>query len=75
MADSPEQLRLHVEAIENLNAEKKGISDDIKDRYALLKGEGFDPKVVKQLISRRAMERALVEEQDAILATYESAIG
>lgn len=75
MSDSDQQLRLHIEAIETLEEEKKGISDDIKDRYSLLKGEGFDPKVVKAIIRRRAMERAAVEEFDAVLQTYESSLG
>lgn len=70
-----EQLKLHIEAIENMTEEKKGVADDIKDRFALLKGEGFDVKVVKDVIKRRAMERAAVEEHDAVLATYESALG
>lgn len=72
---SDEQLKLHIEAIENMTEEKRGVADDIKDRFALLKGEGFDVKVVKDVIKRRAMERAAVEEHDAVLATYESALG
>lgn len=75
MSNSDEQLKLHVEALENLFEEKKGIADDIKDRFALLKEEGFDVKVTKDVLKRRAMERAAVEEHDAILATYESALG
>lgn len=69
-----EQLKLHVEAIETLLEEKKGITDDIKDRKTLIKGEGFDIKVFDALIKRRAMERAAVEEFDAVLITYESAM-
>lgn len=69
-----ERLALHVEAIENLEEEKKGIADDIKDRYALAKGEGYDPKILRKVIQRRAIERAELEEQDAVLATYEAAL-
>jgi uncharacterized protein (UPF0335 family) len=69
-----EQLRLHIEAIENLNDEIKGLSDDRKDRYALAKGEGFDTKTLKAVIQRRAIEKAAREEADALLETYEAAL-
>lgn len=69
-----ERLLLHVEAIERLEEEKKGIADDIKDRYAVVKSEGYDPKVLKSVISRRAKQREEVEEYDAVLATYEAAL-
>ena len=68
------RLQLHVDAIERLEEEKKGIADDIKDRYALAKGEGYDPKILRKVIQRRAIERAELEEQDAVLATYEAAL-
>lgn len=79
MTDEPEvmgeeRLQLHVEAIERLEEEKKGIADDIKDRYAVAKGEGYDVKVLRKVIQRRAIERAELEEQDAVLATYEAAL-
>lgn len=75
MSSSDEQLRLHIEALESLLEQKKEVSDDIKDRFALAKGEGFDVKVMKATIRRRAQERQAVEEFDAVLATYESALG
>lgn len=74
MSTTEEQLKLHVEAIENMLEQKKEISDDIKDRKTLIKSEGFDIKVFDALIKRRAMERAAVEEFDAVLITYESAL-
>lgn len=74
MSTTEEQLKLHVEAIENMLEQKKEISDDIKDRKTLIKSEGFDIKVFDALIRRRAMERAAVEEFDAVLITYESAL-
>lgn len=74
MSSSDEQLRLHIEALESLLEQKKEVSDDIKDRFALAKGEGFDVQVMKATIRRRAQERQAVEEFDAVLATYESAL-
>jgi uncharacterized protein (UPF0335 family) len=69
-----ENLKLHVEALENLIEEKKGIADDIKDRFALLKAEGFDVKVTKAILARRALERQAVEEFDQLVITYEEAL-
>lgn len=69
-----EQLLLHITAIENLAEEKKAIQDDIKDRFSLAKGEGFDTKALKLVIARRALERAAREELDALVETYETAI-
>jgi uncharacterized protein (UPF0335 family) len=64
-------LKLHIEALENLFEEKQGLADDIKDRFALLKSEGFDVKVTKAVLARRALERAAVEEFDQLVQTYE----
>jgi uncharacterized protein (UPF0335 family) len=73
--NTDERLQLHVEALENLLEEKKGISDDIKDRYALLKADGYDKQVVAAVLKRRAIERAKVEEFDQLVETYEAALG
>jgi uncharacterized protein (UPF0335 family) len=69
---SNEQLRLHVEAIEALVEEKKGIADDIKDRFAVAKSDGFDTKALAAVLRRRATERAALEEHDALVELYES---
>lgn len=69
-----EQLLQHVEAIETLNEQKKDISDEISDRYKLAKMDGFDTKILKTVIKRRAIARAELEEMDAVLQTYEHAL-
>lgn len=71
---SAEQLRLHIEALERLNDEKAGISEDIRERFALAKSEGFEPKIIRQILKLRAMERHQLEEQDALLETYRHAL-
>jgi uncharacterized protein (UPF0335 family) len=72
---SAEQLRLFIERIENLEEEKKGISDDIKDVYAELKATGFDAKTVKALVKLRKMEKNARDEAEALLETYKAALG
>ncbi len=72
---SAEQLRLFIERIERLEEEKRGISDDIKGVYAELKGQGYEPKAVRQLVKLRRMEKDARLEQEALLETYKAAIG
>lgn len=68
-------LKGFIERIERLEAEKKDIAGDIRDVYSEAKGNGFDPKIMRIIIKRRAMDRAAREEQDALVATYAHALG
>lgn len=72
---SASQLRLFIERVETLEEEKKGIADDIKDVYAEAKAQGFDTKVMKQLVRLRRMETAARQEWESLLETYKAAIG
>jgi len=70
-----DQLRSFVERIERLEEEKKTISDDIKDVYAEAKGNGFDTKVLRKVISLRKQDAQERQEQEAILDLYLQALG
>ncbi|WP_102961175.1 DUF2312 domain-containing protein [Mangrovicella endophytica] len=70
-----DQLRSFVERIERLEEEKKTIADDIKDVYAEAKGNGFDTKVLRKVISIRKQDQNERAEQDAILDLYLQALG
>ncbi|MBJ3776825.1 DUF2312 domain-containing protein [Acuticoccus mangrovi] len=70
-----EQLRQIVERIERLEEEKQGIADDIKDVYAEAKGNGFDTKVLRQIIRMRKQEPNERQEQEAVLDLYMQALG
>ena len=70
-----DKLRLFIERIERLEEEKKGISDDIKDVYSEVKCEGYDSKIVKQIVRLRKMEKDARDEADALLETYRAALG
>jgi uncharacterized protein (UPF0335 family) len=72
---SAEQLRLFIERIETLEEEKAGIAGDIKDVYAQAKGTGFDTKTMKAIVRLRRMEAAARVEAEALLDTYEIALG
>jgi len=70
-----DHLRSYIERIEKLEDEKRTISDDIKDVYAEAKGTGFDPKMMRKVVSLRKMEKAKRDEEEAILGLYLAALG
>ena len=69
------QLKSMIERIEHLEEEKKGIADDIKDIYAEAKGQGFDVKVLRKIISLRKKSKEDRQEEEELLELYKSAIG
>ncbi len=70
-----EQLRLFIERIERLEEEKKGIGDDIRDVYNEAKSQGYDPKIMRQIVRLRKMPVHDRKEMEAILDVYKSALG
>ena len=70
-----EQLTQFIERIERLEEEKRALMADIRDVYSEAKGTGFDPKIMRQLVKLRAMDRELLQEQDELLGTYRAAVG
>lgn len=70
-----DQLRAFVERIERLEEEKKTIADDIKDVYGESKAMGFDPKILKRVISLRKKDDQERMEEELILDTYLQALG
>ena len=77
MSDSIEanQLRLFIERVERLEEEKKGMMDDIRDVYLEAKSQGYDPKIMRQIIRLRRMEQNARDEAEALLETYKAALG
>lgn len=69
-----EQLRSFIERIERLEEDRKGIAEDIKEIYAGAKATGFDPKIMRKVISIRKMDQADRQEQEALLDVYMHAI-
>ena len=69
------QLRAIVERIERLEEEKKTIAADIKEVYAEAKGNGYDIKILRKVISLRKKEVAERMEEEALLDVYLAALG
>ena len=70
-----DQLKAFVERIERLEEEKRTIADDIKDVYAEAKGNGFDVKIMRKVISLRRQDLNKRREEEEILDIYMSALG
>jgi uncharacterized protein (UPF0335 family) len=72
---SRDQLRSIVERVERLEEEKQAIADDIKEVYAEAKGNGFDTKIIRQVVRIRKQDTAERQEQEALLDVYLAALG
>jgi len=70
-----DQLRQYIERVERLEEEKRALMADIRDIYSEAKATGFEPKVMRQIVKIRAMDRDLLAEQDMLLSTYRDALG
>ena len=72
---SDDRLRLLIERIENLEAEKKNVAEDIKDVYTEAKAVGYDAKIMRQIVRLRKMMPDDRREMETILDLYKSALG
>ncbi|MEL6211965.1 MAG: DUF2312 domain-containing protein [Pseudomonadota bacterium] len=70
-----DRLRTIIERIERLEEEKAAIMEDVKEVYAEAKGEGYETKILRQVVRIRKMDRADRQEQEALLDLYLSALG
>lgn len=75
MLIAADKLKLFIERIERLTEEKNAIADDIKNVFDEAKGDGFDTKIMRKVIQLRKLEKHELEEQDALLDVYRSAVG
>jgi uncharacterized protein (UPF0335 family) len=69
------QLRAIVERIERLEEEKKTIAADIKEVYAEAKGNGFDIKILRKVISLRKKDANERQEEESMIDVYLAALG
>ncbi|MGF1456487.1 MAG: DUF2312 domain-containing protein [Alphaproteobacteria bacterium] len=69
------QLKSIIERIERLEEEKAAIASDIKDIYAEAKANGFDAKILRQVIKIRKMDKHERDEQESLLDVYLAALG
>lgn len=75
ISNSHGHLRSLIERVERLEQDKATIHTDIKEVYAEAKANGFDPRIMRQIVRIRKMDPADREEQQALLDTYMAALG
>ncbi len=68
-------LKAYIERIERLEEEKKNLAADIREIYAEAKGNGFEPKIMRKLVSLRRMDQSDRQEEDELLDLYRRAVG
>ena len=69
------QLRSLIERVEKLEEEKAALAADIREVFAEAKGQGFDTKIMRQVVRMRKLETADRQEMEAILDLYLAALG
>ena len=64
------QLRAFVERIEGLEEEIKALTEDKKDIYVEAKGQGFDVKILREVIRIRKQDQKELDEHATLLDVY-----
>ncbi|MEO5378318.1 MAG: DUF2312 domain-containing protein [Magnetococcus sp. DMHC-6] len=72
---SGEHLEQIIMRIERLEEEKAELAQDVRDLYLEAKSNGFDPKIIRQIVRLRKMEPNDLEEQETLLHVYMRALG
>lgn len=70
-----DQLRSFIERLERLSEERKALGEDIKEVFAEAKSEGFDTKIMRQILRIRGMDEADLQEQEELIDVYKRALG
>jgi uncharacterized protein (UPF0335 family) len=69
-----DQLRAIVERIEHIEEEIKDLTEAKKEVYFEAKGNGFDVKILREVIRVRKQDQKERDEQESLLDTYLQAI-
>ncbi len=70
-----DELRQFVERFEQLDSEKKDVTEQQKELMAEAKGRGYDTKVMKKVIALRKRKPDEIAEEEAVLDMYKAALG
>ena len=64
------KIRAFVERIENLDIELQELNEQKKEVFAEAKGEGFDVKVLREILRLRKLDREDREEHESLVDLY-----
>ena len=70
-----DQLRQFIEQYEQLESEKKDVTERQKELMAEAKARGYDTKVMRKVIALRKRDRDDIAEEEAIMELYKQALG
>jgi uncharacterized protein (UPF0335 family) len=70
-----DNLKQIIDRIERLEEEKKSIADDIKEVYAQAKSQGYDAKIIREIIKIRKTDHETLQEIEFLIDTYKRALG
>ena len=70
-----QKLIQYLERVERLKEEIKGLNYDVKDVFLEAKSEGYDPKMMRHILSLRKMPVHDRKEMEALLEVYRAAAG
>ena len=69
------KLNQFIERIERLESEKADLAADIREVFAEAKGQGFDVKVMRQVLRLRKMDPADRAETEFLRDEYKKLLG
>lgn len=72
--DAGRRLRAFVERIEHIDEEIKGLNEGKKEIFDEAKGEGYDVKIIKEIIRLRKQDKKERDEHESLLDVYLHAI-
>jgi uncharacterized protein (UPF0335 family) len=64
------RIRSFVERIENIDSELQELNEAKKEVFSEAKGEGFDVKILKEIIKLRKQDQDERDERDTLLDMY-----
>jgi uncharacterized protein (UPF0335 family) len=67
---SGDRIRSFIERIEHIDEEIKGLNEGKKGAFAEAKGEGFDVKVLREILRLRKLDREDCEEHESLVDPY-----
>lgn len=70
-----QQLRLLIERLERILAERDDINADFRDVMSEATSNGYDRKAISRILKMRRLDPHARAEEDAILETYQNALG
>ena len=65
-----ERIRSFIERVEQIEEELKALNEGKKEVFSEAKGEGFDVKVLKEILKIRKQDKDQRDEQESLLDLY-----